>query len=94
MAPELKRLNTQINPTFVKGVVTGLSLTVGYNYKGKDFVIEDYYELPEEDQMYAEELTGERMGIEVDKGIDALNLTMRVLQMVFDYKMENEPQDA
>jgi hypothetical protein len=94
MAPELKRLNTQINPTFVKGVVTGLSLTVGYNYKGKDFVIEDYYELPEEDQMYAEELTGERMGVEVDKGIDALNLTMRVLQMVFDYKMENEPQDA
>ncbi len=53
MAPELKRLNTQINPTFVKGVVTGLSLTVGYNYKGKDFVIEDYSELPEEYQMYA-----------------------------------------
>jgi hypothetical protein len=94
MAPELKRLGTKINPTFVKGVVTGLYLTVGYNYKGKDFVIEDYYELPEEDQMYAEELTGERMGIEVDKGVDSLNLTMRVLQMVFDYKMENEPQDA
>jgi len=90
---DITYLNTNGTPMFTKGKCHAMTITLGYSYDGQNFVVKDVYEIPEEEQLFAEELQdSEVMGKIVRKGVEVLNLEMRALEQLFNYKMNKDAE--
>lgn len=92
---DITNLNTYGNPMFAKGKCYAVDITLGYGYDGKEFTVQDVYEVPEDEQLYAEELQDSTvMSALISKAVGELNMDMRALEKLFAYKTQKDAETS
>jgi hypothetical protein len=92
MSGAIKNLPTPQKVRYFQGRVVGVTVSYGLEYNDVPFIAERVVDVPEDQQVYAEEWTEKMMGDFVHKVIMEDGLMMEVLQRINDYKQEQDAQ--
>lgn len=85
---------TPVVTRYYQGKLVGLHITLTVTFEGVDFTKELDWNVPEERQIWADNVNGEILGIEYGHALQESGLRMQLYEMIFNHKTQKDNQSV